>query len=381
MKNNPTDNLTQDLAWLDVSEPADYAKSCDLRKVVNSLQSDAPDEKSFAALLSPAAAEVLEPMAQKAQLLTRRHFGQVIALYAPLYLSSYCQGGCVYCGFAADRKTERHKLEMPQILKEIAALKKMGIDDVLLLTGQRTPHADFDYLLAAVEATAKTIPAVGVEAFSMSIEEYEQLAAAGCTAITVYQETYDMELYHTLHRWGEKKDFKNRVDAPSRALSGGIRNFGLGVLLGLADPIEDILRLYRHVRYLQKKYWKAGISISFPRIRPQEGDYAPNFSVDERQLAQIIFAFRICLPTVTLVLSTRERAVFRNGMAGVGINRMSAASRTTVGGYADAADQTLQNPDEKQFEISDKRDMLTFCQDLELRNLQPVHKNWDAVYR
>jgi 2-iminoacetate synthase len=344
--------------------------------VERAIRNEAPGPGELAALLSPAAGALLEPMAQKAKALTQRHFGKTIQLYVPLYLSSYCSGGCIYCGFASDRKTPRHKLEPPEVGAELNALKGMGFEEVLLLTGERTPQADFPYLLECVRTASRIFHNVSVEAFPMTSAEYGELARAGCTSVTLYQETYETARYAEVHRWGPKKDYGMRLGAPEQALGAGIRMFGVGVLLGLSEPVTDLLSLYLHVRYLQRHYWKAGLAVSFPRIRPQAGGYEPPFPVGERFLAQAVFALRICLPDVHLVLSTRENPDFRDGMAGVGISKMSVASRTTVGGYGGEA----AGP-EDQFEVSDHRDVPTFCAMLASKGLQPVFKNWDRTYR
>ncbi|NTU68876.1 MAG: 2-iminoacetate synthase ThiH [Chlorobiaceae bacterium] len=317
----------------------------------------------------------LEQLAAEAQAATLRRFGRVMSLYAPLYLSNFCSSGCVYCGFASDRKTSRRRLESNEIEKELAAMRSLGIGDVLLLTGERTGAAGFSYLCRAVDAAAKIMPRVSVEAFPMTVAEYRALAECGCTGITIYQETYDPENYRELHRWGPKKDFLERLEIPERALQGGIRSVGIGALLGLSEPVAEALALARHVRHLCQTYWKAGISVSFPRIRPQEGGYQPAWPVDDRFLARMIFAFRVGMPDVDLVLSTREKPAFRDGMAGLGITRMSIASRTTVGGYhsPDGAGAT-------QFEVSDNRNAEEFCHALRSKEIEPVFKNWDPAF-
>lgn len=363
-------------AWLDASPWRDLIERADRPAAGRALLAEEPGIREFATLLSPAAGGVLEALAQRSQELTRRHFGRTIVLYAPLYLSNYCDSGCAYCGFASNRKTSRHKLTPDELEAELTALKDMGLEEVLLLTGERNAVADYEYVRDGVERAAKRFHNVTVEVFPMSEEEYRGLAAAGCTAVTLYQETYDPGPYERLHHWGPKRDYASRLDAPARALAGGIRVAGLGALLGLSDPFLDMLRLYRHASYLRRRFWKGGVSISFPRVRPQAGDYIPEFPVDEKFLAQIIFAFRICLPDVPLVLSTRESPRFRDGMAGVGISKMSVASRTTVGGYRDGA-----VPSSGQFAVSDDRDAASFCAMLRGKRLQPVFKNWDVVYR
>ena len=343
--------------------------------VQHALGAESPDEATLAALLSPAAADFLEPMAARAQALTRRHFGRTIQLYVPLYLSSYCSGGCAYCGFAADRRTDRHALDFESVERELDAIHAMGFEEVLLLTGERSSQADLDYLRECVRLASRCFHNVAIEVFPMAETEYRSLTEAGCTSVTLYQETYHPETYDRMHRWGPKKDFVQRLDAPARALAGGLRFAGLGALLGLADPRYDMLALYRHVRHLQKTYWQAGLTVSFPRIRHEAGGFIPPHPVDEKMLAQIIFAFRICLPDVPLVLSTREGAAFRDGMAGIGVNKMSIASKTTVGGYGSEGSK------EGQFDVSDDRGLDEFCTMLRTKQLEPVFKNWDGVYR
>ena len=344
--------------------------------VQQALNTETPGINEFAILISDAADEFLEPMAQRAQAITRRHFGNTISLYTPLYLSNYCNGGCAYCGFAADRELERSRLEEEELLTEAKALKEKGLEDILLLTGEKAKEADFGYLEKCTSLTARYFHNITIEAFGMTTEEYSRLAKVGCTGITLYQETYDPELYLKLHRWGEKRNYDFRIDAPARALQAGMRTVGMGTLLGLADPTSEMISLFQHVRHLQKKYWQAGFSVSFPRIRHQLGDFKPEYEVTDKQLARIIFAFRICLPDIALVLSTRENEKLRNGLAGVGISRMSVASKTTVGGYASTKDNHTG-----QFEISDDRDIATFCTMLRTKGLEPVFKNWDAVFQ
>ncbi|MCY2928770.1 MAG: 2-iminoacetate synthase ThiH [Planctomycetota bacterium] len=335
------------------------------------------DSEALAAMLAPCSAEALEleTLAAESRAITLRRFGRTMSLYAPLYLSNYCSSGCEYCGFASDRTTLRRRLEPDELDRELLAMKRLGISDVLLLTGERTGQAGFDYLQRSVERAARHMQRVTVETFPMSVAEYRALADCGCTGVTIYQETYDRGRYEAIHRWGPKKDFVQRLETPARALEGGMKTVGLGVLLGLAEPVADALSLYRHVRHLGRTWWRAGLSVSFPRIRPQTGGYQPPFPVGDRFLARMIFAFRIALPDVDLVLSTRESAAFRDGMAGLAITRMSIASRTTVGGY-DEPDRAEPG----QFDISDDRSAEAFCAALRARNIEPVFKNWEPAY-
>lgn len=362
--------------WLEPDPWVDTARGASEADVQRALAAHHPGLREFAALISPAAGPFLETMAHRARTLTRSHFGKTLSLYVPLYLSNYCPGGCAYCGFAADREQPRHRLGPDELLAEIRALKAKGFEDVLLLTGERCPEADFAYVRDCIALAAGHFHNVTVESFAMTREEYAELACAGCTGLTLYQETYDPVLYAKLHRWGEKRDYRFRLAAPSQALSAGLRTVGLGVLLGLRDPLYDTLCLFRHAVHLRKRYWRSGVLVSFPRIRPQRGDYLAATVVDDRMLARIVFAFRLCLPDTPLVLSTRETAVFRDGMAGIGISRMSVESRTTVGGYSDSVEQTGG-----QFEVSDDRDIDAFRGMLSAKGLEPVFKNWDAVFQ
>ena len=363
-------------AWLDPS-PWLEGRGPTPADVERALWCDEPGPQELVALLSPAARPFIEIMAQRSRLLTQRHFGRTISLYTPLYLSNHCTNGCMYCGFASDRPQTRHRLELPEAEKEMEILKEMGFEDVLLLTGERTSHAGFEYLLECVSLAAQRFHSVGIESFPMTAREYALMVRAGCSSVTLYQETYDLRQYERLHRWGPKKDYLNRLEAPGRAMRAGMRTVGLGVLLGLSDPVFDAVCLLRHAGYLQRTHWMSGITLSFPRLRPQGGDFAALFPVDEAWLARMVFAIRIVLPDVPLLLSTRERPEFRDGMAGLGISKMSAGSRTTVGGYGGEAEPTT----EAQFQVSDKRSVPDICAMLRNRGLEPVFKNWDSVFR
>jgi len=366
MKDAGLPTWLRDARNMPLLEPGDSAITHAINSTETSLQ-------RMAILLSQAADEYLEEMAQNAHQLTARHFGKTVSLYAPLYLSNHCAGGCAYCGFASDRKLPRHRLEMEDILRESDALRGLGCDDVLLLTGEETGEADFNYLVDAVKACAERFHSVSVEAFGMTVERYSRLVQAGCTGVTLYQETYDPPLYDKMHRWGQKKDFLFRLNAVESAAKSGMRSVGVGALLGLGDPVREALCLFSHALHLKRTYWRCGVMVSFPRLRDETGRFEPPCPVSDRQLAQFIFAFRLCLPDVHLVLSTREPASFRDNMAGNGISRMSVASKTTVGGYEKPVDEP------GQFDVSDTRGVDEFCSALRQRGLQPVFKNWDRA--
>lgn len=362
--------------WLNPTPWLARAQNANASDVSRALTAECPGIAELAMLLSPAAGEAIDELAACAQLITRRQFGRTISLFVPLYLSDFCKNGCVYCGFAADRRRARRRLEHDDIIAEMGALKAMGFEEILLLTGERTPHADFDYIRAAVALAAARFDLVTVEVFPMTSEEYHALAEAGCTGMTMFQETYDPAVYERMHRWGPKRDYQHRLETPARALAAGFRTAGLGALLGLADPLWEVMALFQHVQTLRKQCWRAGFSVSFPRIRPQLGGFTPPFLVSDRFLVQVICAFRICMPDLPLTLSTREPIRFRDGIAGIGINKMSIASRTTVGGYHDDS-----AANDGQFKVSDDRSIAAFCTMLKSKGLEPVFKNWDTVYR
>lgn len=363
--------------WLRIDRLRPLVDAATRARVDAALGAPRPGPEDLAALLSPPAGQRLEELASRARAITRRRFGRTISLYTPLYLSNWCSGGCAYCGFASDVRVARRRLEPREIERELDAIRELGVDEVLLLTGERSSRADLTYVREAVRLAAERFSNVAVEAFPMEAREYGELAAAGCTSVTLYQETYDPDDYLVMHRWGPKRDYLSRLDAPARALSGGIRSVGLGVLLGISEPVGDLLSLYLHLRHLQRLHWDAGVTVSFPRIRPQAGGFEAPWPVGERTLFQAICALRIALPDVPLVLSTREPARFRDGVSGIGISKMSVASRTTVGGYADADEAAS----DAQFEVDDDRGIDAVCTALRSRGLAPVFKDWDACYR
>jgi len=360
-------------AWLNPESWIQRTQDSTPADVERALTVSRPGVDEFAVLLSPAAEAFLEPMAQQAQRITQRHFGRTVSIYAPLYLSNYCGGGCVYCGFASDRKQPRSRMTPEELEQELEFLYQAGFEELLLLTGERTNEAGFPFLEEAVQKTCQRFHDVKVETFSMTTAEYQTLHLAGCTGVTVYQETYHPDCYQEMHLRGEKKSYEQRLSLPTRALEGEIRTIGMGVLLGLTDHRYDALALFRHISHLQKKYWRGEFSVSFPRIRDQQGHFKPAFPVSDQQLAQLIFAFRICMPTVPLVLSTREPEHLRDGLVGLGITKMSAGSKTSVGGYTDQSALPA-----KQFDISDQRDLNTFCAAMIKKGVYPVLKNWDA---
>ncbi len=329
----------------------------------------------FTSLLCPAISDTqLETLAVKAHRLTRQRFGNTILMYAPLYLSNECHNGCKYCGFNADNHLMRRTLTLEQIDREARILLRQGFRHMLLLTGEAPEVAGIDYLEAAVKTVKQHCGSVAIEVFPMNADGYRSMVSAGVDALTLYQETYDPELYQELHPYGPKNDYHFRLSAPEAAGEAGLRKIGLGSLLGLGDCLTDVFYTGLHARYLARKYWRTQVSISFPRLRPAEGGFQPRSIVSDRQLTQFICALRLLLPDAGLVLSTRESTQLRNNLLSLGITQMSAGSSTAPGGYSEEA------TDAEQFAINDERTAAELASFLAAQGYDPVWKDWDSAF-
>jgi len=342
--------------------------------VERALHAERLTESDFMALLSPAAEDYLEPMAQKAHKITRRRFGNTILLYAPIYLSNECHNGCRYCGFSADNKMPRHTLSLDAIEADARVLAEQGFRHVLLLTGEAPKVANVDYLVAAAERIRPLFSSIGIEVFPMNEDEYTRLIAAGVDALTIYQETYDPKLYAEMHPYGRKRDFAWRLGTTERAGAAGIRKIGIGALLGLGQFRSEAFFAGLHGRYLARHFWRSQLTVSFPRMRPSEIGFQPLHPVSDRSFVQLICAMRLLLHDAGLVLSTRESATLRDHLLPLGITQMSAGSCTAPGGYAGKERQT------EQFAIDDSRSPAEFAEMLRQRGYDPVWKDWDAAF-
>lgn len=327
----------------------------------------------FPALISPAAAPSLERMATLSRKITRLRFGSVMRLYAPLYVSNECVNACLYCGFNVHNKLARVTLTRDEVMREAAAIHSLGFRHLLLVSGEAQNKVTLAYLEDIVRELTRLFAGISIEIYPMDFESYRALAGAGVTGIAIYQETYDRSIYKTLHK-GPKADYDNRLDAIERAGQAGMRDLGIGALMGLTDFRVDMTCVAFHAAYLMKQFWKSQISISFPRIRAAAGAFTPPCLVSDKELAQTVFALRMVLPDADLVLSTRERASFRDGMADVGITRMSAGSRTNPGGYS------LEEDSLEQFQIADNRTPAEVSAMLAGKNLEPVWKDFDRSF-
>ncbi len=323
----------------------------------------------FLALISPAAQPYLEQMAQTSHELTKKRFGKTIQMYAPLYLSNECQNICTYCGFSLDNKIKRKTLTDSEIKLEVGALKKLGFDHVLLVTGEANYTVNINYFLNAIDQIKNAFSNISVEVQPLSQEEYERLHQAGVYSVLVYQETYHQEVYKKYHTKGKKSNFDFRLDTPDRIGKAGIHKIGLGVLLGLEDWRTDSFFNALHLDYLQKTYWRTKYSVSFPRLRPAEGIIEPNFIMDDKDLTQLICAYRLWNEDLEISISTRENEKFRNNSILIGVTSMSAGSKTNPGGYV-VDPQSLE-----QFEISDERTVNEMAQIISNKGYEPVWKD------
>ncbi len=319
---------------------------------------------------------LLEELAQTAQALTRRHFGRACAIYAPLYLSNYCENGCVYCGFhAGQTAVERRKLSNGEIEEECRALAASGIRDVLLLTGESRRVSPPAYLEESVSIAARYFTHVALEVYPLEQEEYRRLYLAGVDGVTMFQETYDRARYEELHPAGPKRDYRYRFEAPERMARAGIRHISMGALLGLADWREDATALFRHVRFLEKRFPAVEYTLSFPRLRPVAGDCGRYFEVSDRDMVKIICAGRLLFPRAGINLSTREAGEFRDRIIELGVTKMSAGSLTTVGGYGRARKAV----DEGQFQVRDERSVAEITAMLARKGFDPVLTDWRHI--
>lgn len=345
------------------------------RQVENALAKNKRDLDDFLALISPTALPYLEEMAQRCHELTKKRFGKTIQMYAPLYLSNECQNICTYCGFSLDNKIKRKTLSNAEIHLEVEALKQAGFDHVLLVTGEANYTVNINYFLNAIELIKEHFSIISVEVQPLSTEEYERLHQAGVYSVLVYQETYHQEVYKKYHTKGKKSNFGYRLETPDRIGTAGIHKIGLGVLLGLEDWRTDSFFNALHIDYLQKKYWKTKYSVSFPRLRPAEGIIEPNFIMDDKDLTQLICAYRLWNEDLEISISTRENEKFRNNIIPIGTTSMSAGSKTNPGGYV-VDPQSLE-----QFEISDERSAEEIAQIIKNSGYEPVWKDWDKSYK
>lgn len=351
------------------------AESYTAADVKRALMKDSLDIEDFAALLSPAAEPFIEEMAQKAKQETAKHFGNSVYMFTPIYISNYCENYCVYCGFNCHNKIHRMKLNTEEIEKEMAAIAKSGLEEILILTGESRAQSDVSYIGEACRIARKYFKMVGIEVYPMNSDEYAYLQECGADYVTVFQETYDSDKYETLHLAGHKRIFPYRFHAQERALKGGMRGVVFAALLGLADFRKDAFATGLHAYYIQRKYPYAEISFSCPRLRPIVNDATINpKDVHEKQLLQIMCAYRLFMPFAGMTISTRERAEFRNHVIGMTATKISAGVSTGIGSHSDEVEERGDD----QFEIADNRNVDEVFAAIKEQGLQPVMN--DYVY-
>ena len=357
----------------------------------------------FAQLISPAAGELLEPLCRRSQTITRQRFGKVIRLFAPLYLSNECINNCKYCGFSRDNPILRVTLSVDDVLREARSLNAQGFRNLLLVAGEHPKFISNGYLADCVRALHAETPSISLEIGPMGTADYEPLAAAGADGLVVYQETYDRAIYSDMHTAGPKRNFDWRLETPERAYAAGFRRLGIGALFGLSDWRREALSVAAHADYLLRHCWKSQLTISLPRLRPCAGEFQPLTHLADRELAQLVCAFRLFLPDAGLVLSTREPARLRDGLIPIGITMMSAGSHTEPGGYTGAGRDKIHHTERGrivelasgasewapvsgkstnatgQFEIADDRSPEEIAQLITRLGYEPVWKDWDAA--
>ncbi|MBD3241481.1 MAG: 2-iminoacetate synthase ThiH [Chitinivibrionales bacterium] len=346
-----------------------YLASIDRDKVERVLAKERLSELDFLALLSDAAAGMLEQMAQRAHELTRRHFGNVVQLFTPLYISNYCDNACLYCSFARQYHISRRHLTPSEIEAEAERIAATGMRHILLLTGESRTKAPPQYLAEAVSVCRNHFSSIGIEVYPLAKEEYAALVEVGVDALTLYQEVYDRATYDRLHTGGPKRDYEWRLSAPERACEARMRAVSIGALLGLADCRSEAFHVALHLQYLQRTFPGVEVAVSLPRIRPLVSTFPIEHEVNDRRFVQLLTALRIFYPTAGITVSTRESRRFRDAVLPMGVTRMSAGVSTAVGGRASEGSTT-------QFEIADTRDVARMRADLLRMGYQPVMHDW-----
>lgn len=331
--------------------------------------------ENFKALLSPAALPYLEEIAQKAQKETRKHFGNSVMIFTPLYIANYCENYCVYCGFNCHNKIKRAKLNAEEIEREMKVIADSGLEEILILTGESPKDSSVEYIGEACKIARKYFKVVGLEVYPMDSKDYAYLHECGADFVTVFQETYNSEKYKTLHLGGRKRIFPYRFNAQERAVMGGIRGVGFAALLGLDDFRKDALATGMHAYLLQRKYPHAEIAFSCPRLRPIiNNDKINPKDVHEKQLLQIICAYRIFMPFASITISSRESAKFRDNIIKIAATKISAGVNVGIGGHS----QEEEKGDE-QFEIDDGRTVDEIYHMIESSGMQPVMTDYIYV--
>ena len=363
--------------WNETTDKIMSSTEDDVRRVLAKARRNTrrlePDD--FMVLISPAAESFIEEMAQLSRHFTRERFGNTISMYIPMYVSNACANACVYCGFNHANKFERTILTMEQVEAECRAIKELApLDNLLIVSGEFPALCGTDYFENVLNVCRPYFNNMTIEIQPMKTEQYSRLVKAGLNGVVCFQETYRRETYKNYHPRGMKSVFDWRLNGYDRMGAAGVHKIGMGVLIGLEDWRTDLTMLARHLRYLQKKYWRTRYSVNFPRLCPSESGFKPNVVMSDRELAQLTFAFRIFDHDVDISFSTRESKLFRNNMLSLGVTSMSAGSRTEPGGYA------LNDGALEQFEVTDGRTPVQVAEDIRANGYDVVWKDWDSIF-
>ncbi|MBI4930056.1 MAG: 2-iminoacetate synthase ThiH [Bacteroidetes bacterium] len=373
------ENIFNRFSWEEVQENIYTKTSSDVEIVLN--KNGKRTLEDFKALISPAASVYLEEMATLSHRITQKRFGKTLQMYVPLYISNECQNICTYCGFSFDNKILRKTLSDEEILKEVSVIKTMGYDHVLLVTGEANKTVGVSYLANAINLIRPFFSNISIEVQPLEQDEYEYLSLRGLHSVFVYQETYHRENYSLHHTKGKKSNFSYRLETPERLGRAGVHKMGLGILIGLEDWRADSFFCAMHLDYLEKKFWQTKYSISFPRLRPHSNEHPSPLgegmrerAMNDKELAQLICAYRIFDEEVELSLSTRESPKFRDNIIRLGITSISAGSKTNPGGYA------VEKESLEQFEIHDDRTPQEISTMIRKQGYEAVWKDWDRTY-
>lgn len=381
IKTNPFGHGFADIidqySWDETIAAVESTTDADVRRVLAKAAADRRQlsVEDFMVLISDAADPYLDDMAALARRFTQEHFGKTISMYIPMYVSNACTNKCVYCGFNHDNPFTRTILTLEQVKLECEAIKKLApFDNILIVSGEYPSLCGVDYLEKILGVCRPYFNNMTIEVQPMKMEFYERLTHAGLNGVVCFQETYHRKAYKKYHPRGMKSHFEWRLNGFDRMGQAGVHKIGMGVLIGLEDWRADITMLARHLRYLQKKYWRTRYSVNFPRMRPSESGYQPNVVMSDRELARLTFAFRLFDHEVDISYSTREHEDFRDGMMTLGVTSMSAGSQTEPGGYH-CTPEALE-----QFEVSDSRTPAEVDAAIRAHGYEPVYKDWDACF-
>ncbi|OHD70763.1 MAG: thiamine biosynthesis protein ThiH [Spirochaetes bacterium RBG_16_49_21] len=366
-------SLTESILKFNRDRFADMLTRATERQVRDAINNEKISYRDLLVLLSDKAREALPQLAGRARELTIRRHGKIINFYVPVYLSNECVNNCLYCGFNSSRSIDRTTLDVREIKIEFRSIKKIGFDNVLLLTGEFPKTAGVEYIRQAVGLAKKYFTFVGLEIYPLSVKDYSLLVGEGADGLTVYQETYDYDTYTKMHGAGPKKDYRFRLETPERAAAAGFRKIGLGALLGLSDWKIETAMLALHLEYLQKKYWKTEFSLGFPRLIPPAADFATPHPATDRDLIHMMCALRLFSPEAGFLLSTREKPSLRDNLIDLCVTQISAGSKTSPGGYG-ARDSG------EQFHVFDSRSLAEMVKVVKQKGYDPVIKDWDKNF-